>query len=83
MRVRLLFFATLKDIAGSRELQLEVPAGSTVGDVWSELERTYPRMESYRSIVLAALNEEYVDRGASIADGDELALFPPVSGGAA
>ena len=83
MRVRLLFFATLKDIAGSRELQLEVPEGSTVGDLWSQLERTYPRMQSYRSIVLTALNEEYVDRSARIEDGDELALFPPVSGGAA
>jgi molybdopterin converting factor subunit 1 len=83
MRVRLLFFATLKDIAGSRELQLEVPAGTTVGDLWSQLERTYPRMQGYRTIVLAALNEEYVDRSARIEDGDELALFPPVSGGAA
>jgi len=83
MRVRLLFFATLKDIAGSRELQLEVPEGSTVGDLWSQLERTYPGMQSYRSIVLTALNEEYVDRSARIEDGDELALFPPVSGGAA
>ena len=82
MQVRLLFFATLKDIVGSRELRLDVPQGSTVGDVWNQLERTYPRMKDYRLIVLTAVNEEYVHKSAGISEGDELALFPPVSGGA-
>ncbi len=82
MQVRLLFFATLKDIVGSRELRWEIPEGSTVGDLWSQLERSYPRMKDYRSIVLTALNEEYVNKSTRIGDGDEVALFPPVSGGA-
>ena len=81
MQVRLLFFATLKDIAGSRELDVEIPAGTTIGDLWTRLEEKYPRMKDYRSIVLTALNEEYVDKTAMISDGDEIALFPPVSGG--
>ena len=81
MHVRLLFFATLKDIVGSREMQLDVPAGSTVADVLTHLEGSYPRMKDYRPVVLTAINEEYVERGARIEDGDEVAIFPPVSGG--
>ena len=81
MHVRLLFFATLKDIVGSREIQLDVPAGSTVGDVLTHLEGSYPRMKEYRPVVLTAINEEYVERAARIEEGDEVAIFPPVSGG--
>jgi MoaE-MoaD fusion protein len=81
MHVRLLFFATLKDIVGSREMQLDVPAGSTVGDVLTHLEGSYPRMKEYRPVVLTAINEEYVERSVRIEEGDEVAIFPPVSGG--
>ena len=81
MQVRLLFFASLKDIVGARQLQLEVPAGATVSDVLTRLESSYPRLKDYRPVVLTAINEEYVDQRAHVNDGDELALFPPVSGG--
>jgi MoaE-MoaD fusion protein len=81
MQVKLLFFATLKDIVGSRQLQLDIPKGTTVSDLWDRLESSYPRLRPYRSIVLTSVNEEYVDRAAPISDGDEVALFPPVSGG--
>ncbi|HLH31885.1 MAG TPA: molybdopterin converting factor subunit 1 [Terriglobia bacterium] len=81
MQVRLLFFATLKDIVGAREMQLDVPPGATVSDVLSHLETNYPRIKDYRGVALTAVNEEYVDKTASVKDGDELAIFPPVSGG--
>ena len=81
MQVRLLFFATLKDIVGSRQLKLEMPSGSTIADVLSHLESSYPRIKDYRSVLLTALNEEYVDQQAQVGDGDEVAIFPPVSGG--
>src|SRR5688572_278276 len=81
MQVKLLFFATLSDIVGSRRLQLEIPAGSTVGDLLTQLESSYPRMKDYRRIVLTAINEEYVDQQAPVREGDEVAIFPPVSGG--
>jgi molybdopterin converting factor subunit 1 len=81
MRVRLLFFATLKDIIGAREMQLELPADATVADVLTHLERSYPRVKDYRPIVLTALNEEYVNQDTRVREGDELAIFPPVSGG--
>jgi molybdopterin synthase catalytic subunit len=58
-----------------------VPSGATVNDLWEHLETRYPALGRYRSIALTSLNEEYVDRGAIVSDGDEVALFPPVSGG--
>jgi len=81
MQVRLLFFATLKDIVGSRELRVDVPTDTTVGGLLTQLETTYPRLKDYRPIVLTAVNEEYVDKSARISEGDEVAIFPPVSGG--
>ena len=81
MHVNLLFFATLKDIVGAHQLLVDVPAGSTVNDLWDSLESSYPRLRPYRSIVLTSVNEEYADRAAAVSDGDEVAMFPPVSGG--
>jgi molybdopterin synthase catalytic subunit len=81
MQVKLLFFATLKDIVGVRQLQVDMPAGATVGDLLTHLEAAYPRMKDYRPVVLTAVNEEYVDQRTPIRDGDEVAIFPPVSGG--
>ena len=81
MQFRLLFFASLKDIVGARELALEVPKGSTVDDLLSQLEIKYPRLKDYRPVILTAINEDYVDKAARISKGDEVAIFPPVSGG--
>jgi molybdopterin converting factor subunit 1 len=81
MQVRLLFFATLKDIVGAKEMRMELPVGATVADVLARLESSYPRVKDYRPVVLTAVNEEYVDQNAYIHEGDELAIFPPVSGG--
>ena len=81
MQVRLLFFASLKDIVGARQLQLDMPAGATVAELLTHLEAAYPRLKEYRPVVLTAINEDYVDQRAEIHDGDEVAIFPPVSGG--
>jgi MoaE-MoaD fusion protein len=81
MHVRLLFFATLKDIVGVRQMEVELAQDATVGDVLAHLENRYPRLRDYRPVVLTAVNEEYVDQRARVQDGDELAIFPPVSGG--
>jgi molybdopterin synthase catalytic subunit len=62
-------------------MALDIQAGATVGDVLTHLESNYPRIKDYRSVVLTAVNEEYVDQRTQIHEGDELAIFPPVSGG--
>ena len=82
VQVKLLFFASLKDIVGSRQLDFDVPSGATVNDLLERLEARYPGLRPYRSIVLTSLNEDYVERSTVISDGDEVAIFPPVSGGA-
>src|SRR6266699_6140139 len=81
MQVKLLFFASLKDIVGSRQLLLDLPHGATIEDVLARLETSYPRIKDYRPVVLTAINEEYVDQRTTVQDGDEVAIFPPVSGG--
>src|SRR5207237_6413879 len=81
MQVQLLFFASLKDIVGSRQLHLDLAHGATIEDVLTQLEGSYPRMREYRPVILTAVNEEYVDQRTPIHEGDEVALFPPVSGG--
>ena len=82
VQVKLLFFASLKDIVGSRQLDFDVPSGATVNDLLERLEARYPGLRPYRSIVLTSLNEDYVERSTVVSDGDEVAIFPPVSGGA-
>jgi len=77
MHVSVRLFAALREQAGVRERRIEIPEGATVGDVWSTLE-----LGDEPSGLLYALNREYVERGAALTDGDELALIPPVSGGA-
>jgi MoaE-MoaD fusion protein len=82
VRVRLLTFASIQDIVGSRQIELELPEGSTVQDLHAHLEAKFPRIAGYRSILLTAVNEEYANPETTISDGDEVAVFPPVSGGA-
>ena len=82
VHVKVLFFASIKDIVGSRELAMDVPAGSTVSNVLERLETSYPGIRAYRPIVLVSVNEEYAQMETPVGDGDEVAIFPPVSGGA-
>ena len=58
-----------------------MPSGVTVNDLLERLEKQYPKLGPYRSIVLTSVNEDYVDREAVVGEGDEVAIFPPVSGG--
>src|SRR5215210_5653773 len=78
MVVRVRLFAVLRERAGSDELELELPDGARVGDA---LERVRDIAGGLRLVM--AVNREYADADAPLAAGDELALIPPVSGGAA
>jgi len=78
MRVRVKLFATLRERVGAAERELELPEGSCAADAWAAI----PELGAEPSGLLYALNREYVARERALADGDELALIPPVSGGA-
>lgn len=77
MHVRVRLFAALREQAGNGSVELEVPEGATVGDVWAAL-----GLGDEPAGLLYALNKAYVERVASLSAGDEVAVIPPVSGGA-
>lgn len=80
--VRARLFARLREQAGTDAEMLELPAASTLADVYEALQRRHPALESDRKAVRAALNQEFKDWSAQVVDGDEVAFIPPVSGGA-
>ena len=78
MRVRLRFFAALREEMGARR-ERTLPGGTTVGALWRELLVENPKVAAVK--VRFAVNEAYVPASHRLADGDEVAFFPPVSGG--
>ena len=83
MRVTVRFFARLRDIIGSSELDRNVPTGATVRVLWDGLVAEYPDINLYASSISSAVNAEYTRLETVLHDGDEVAFLPPVSGGAA
>ena len=81
MKVRLLFFAVLRDIAGVDERELSLDDGATANDVWESLRRTYAKLADYTQPPMIAINESYAAPDALLRDGDELVFIPPVAGG--
>ncbi len=81
MRVTVRLFARLRDIAGAGELMRDVPGGATVGTVWSSLMADFPELSPYERSISCAVNADYSRFTAAVADGDEVAFLPPVSGG--
>jgi molybdopterin converting factor subunit 1 len=81
MRVRVRLFGRLHDLAGTTELEREVPAGSTVATVWERLATEFPTVAPYARVVSAAVNADFSKMTATLAEGDEVAFLPPVSGG--
>jgi molybdopterin converting factor subunit 1 len=81
MRVTIRLFARLRDIAGAGEMVRNVPNGASVQTVWDTLAGEFPDLQQYEVSVSTAVNAEYSRMGAPVADGDEVAFLPPVSGG--
>lgn len=81
MTVRVKLFAMLRERAGAGDTAHEVPDGFTVNELWSRLQSEYPGLSGFDLKLLYAVNGEYVERGHRLADGDEVAFIPPVSGG--
>jgi molybdopterin converting factor subunit 1 len=80
-RVKLLFFATLRDRAGTRSMEMDIPADLTVQGLKDKISAEYPTLKESMSSVLITINREYAFDEAVIPKNAELAMFPPVSGG--
>ena len=82
LRVNVRLFASYRERAGRSEVELEVPRGATVGRLAADVHRCFPGMTKSPESLVVAVNREYRDHLHELRDGDEVALIPPVSGGA-
>lgn len=82
IKVRVLFFGAARDAAGHEEIDFEVAAESDAAAARAQLLAAYPGLQPFGKSLLLAVNQEYAEPNRPIHNGDELAIFPPVSGGA-
>ena len=82
MHVRVRLFARQREIAGAREVTVELPEGSTIEDAWAALVVLHPALATGRPYVRYARNGRYTDAKAALEEDDEVACIPPVAGGA-
>lgn len=80
MHIRTLLFATYRDMAGTDSLVLELPGGSTAGDLVARL-RSQDGLDRLPAEPALAVNQVYAPLSTRLSDGDEVALLPPVAGG--
>ncbi|HEX4897567.1 MAG TPA: molybdopterin converting factor subunit 1, partial [Candidatus Limnocylindrales bacterium] len=81
MTIRIRLFAMQRELAGTRALAVELAAGATVEAAWAALVARHPVLAPGRPAVRFAVNGEYTGPETLLADGDEVAMIPPVSGG--
>ena len=80
--LKIILFASLRDLVGRSEVELELTDdGTTVREVFNRLKVQFPELKRYEPILLIAVNQEYAGWEQSVTAGDEIAFFPPVSGG--
>jgi molybdopterin synthase catalytic subunit len=83
MRARVLFFGLLKDVVGRSSEEVELPDGADLRAVFERYAALHPRIRDMARSIVVARNHEFADLATLVADGDEVAFLPPVSGGAA
>lgn len=79
--IKLLFFATIRDRAGTKSLEIDIPANLTILELKEKLSMDYPNLKDSMKSVLITINREYAFDDAVVPSNAEVALFPPVSGG--
>ncbi|MCY3680846.1 MAG: molybdopterin converting factor subunit 1 [Gemmatimonadetes bacterium] len=81
MNIKVLFFASCRDLIGTGESEMTLPDGATVTDLISKLASEQARFTDMAPSLMVSVNQAYVERDAELRDGDEIAFIPPVSGG--
>lgn len=79
MSLRIRLFAMFRETAGADRLEAPAEAADTVDELWTWLVAQHPELD--RHVPSAAVNARWADMDTAIADGDEVAFLPPVSGG--
>jgi len=79
MTARVLFFGAIREAVGESEMKLPITAGTNVTQALKAIAERFPKMPQHN--VLFAINQQYASGSETIHDGDELAIFTPVSGG--
>ena len=82
MKVQVRLFARYREAAGHDRVELELPEGGTAQAAWEAVSHRFPVLGPYRPFTLFALRNDYIEPEQTLREGDELCLFPPVSGGA-
>ena len=83
MRVRVLFFGVLKEVAGRSEEEIETSPQTTIASLFDSYRQRFATLDARRSSILFARNREFATPDTILSDGDEVAFLPPVSGGSA
>jgi molybdopterin converting factor subunit 1 len=81
IRVRVRAFAAVRQALGTSKVELDLPAGATVAHLLEHLAAGYPALAPLLERTIVTVNQSYADRQQPVAPGDEIAIFPPVSGG--
>src|ERR1700740_977454 len=81
VRIRVLFFGVIRDVVGLREDTLDIADGGNLGSVFEHYAGRFPRLRGMAASTVLALNQQFSSPSAPLAEGDEVALLPPVSGG--
>jgi MoaE-MoaD fusion protein len=79
--IKLLFFATIREKAGVKSLELDIPEDMTIQGLKEKLAAEIPTMKESMKSVLITINREYAFDEAVVPTGAEIGMFPPVSGG--
>jgi molybdopterin converting factor subunit 1 len=82
MKVRVKCFAAAREIVGTGELVVDLPEGSTLTQLFDRIQGQFPRLQGLAGSLLFSVNREYAPSDRKLAAEDEVALIPPVSGGA-
>ncbi len=81
IRVKVLFFGRVREIAGRQEEIDELPAGTTLAELFERNTKRFPSLAGFRSSLVASRNQEFAAWDTILANGDEISFLPPVSGG--
>jgi molybdopterin synthase catalytic subunit len=82
MRIRVIYFGMLKDAVGRQLEDVELPADASLADLIADRIAHTPVIDNFRTVLAFAINQEYAQLKDRLRDGDEVAMLPPVSGGA-